>query len=512
MEEFPDKLAELHSFCCVIRWTKTLTAIWIRPLTDTNSIQELPYQDPADLFPAFAEYPFALFMDSAARDKRFGRYAYLCCDPFLRLQAENGIWQLKNRDDHVEEEGEGSPFPKLKALMAQYHQPTNPDLPPFQAGLAGLFSYDLGRSIEVLPEDTQDDMEMPDLAVGLYDTVLAFDILEQKCWLISTGFPETEDDARKKHAESRKHWFLTLIEEAEEARKALPSFIPKPRNWVMSDRPDAYRKKVASVIDYILAGDIFQANLSQRFETELEEGFNPVAFYSHLRSVNPAPFCAYLGIDERVVASSSPERFISLNGDLAESRPIKGTRPRGVDEAEDLALSNELLESEKDRAENVMIVDLLRNDLSRVCKAGSVDVPEICVLESYASVHHLVSTVTGNLDQGSGALDLLEAGFPGGSITGAPKIRAMEIIEELEIYRRGPYCGSIGYVSFGGEMDTSILIRTVTLNDKKAVFQAGGGIVADSDPESEYEETLVKARKLFQAFDDQFEPEQVRRP
>jgi para-aminobenzoate synthetase component 1 len=263
---------------------------------------------------------------------------------------------------------------------------------------------------------------------------------------------------------------------------------------------DGYLAAVERVREYILAGDVFQVNLSQRFEAAC--GLEPFAFYRRLRDVNPAPFAAYLQGEAFAVASASPERFLQVTPDGAvETRPIKGTRPRGPTPEEDQALVVELMASEKDRAENVMIVDLLRNDLSRVCRPGSVDVPALCALESHPTVHHLVSTVSGALEPGRTALDLLRAAFPGGSVTGAPKVRAMEIIAELEPVARGVYCGAIGCMSVTGAMDTSIPIRTATLQGGRAWFHAGGGIVADSDPALEFDETLAKAAGILRALE-----------
>jgi len=255
---------------------------------------------------------------------------------------------------------------------------------------------------------------------------------------------------------------------------------------------------VARVIEYVYAGDIFQANLSQRLEAPLAG--TPFELYRRLRRRNPAPFAAYLAFGDVVVVSSSPERFLCVDDDRrVETRPIKGTRPRGVGPEHDAALALALAESDKDRAENVMIVDLLRNDLSRVCRPGTVHVPELFALEHYQTVHHLVSTVVGELAREHDALDLLRAAFPGGSITGAPKVRAMQIIAELEPTQRGVYCGSIGYLSATGALDTSIVIRTYLVVGRDVYFQVGGGIVADSDPEQEYRETLDKARGLIAA-------------
>jgi para-aminobenzoate synthetase component 1 len=260
---------------------------------------------------------------------------------------------------------------------------------------------------------------------------------------------------------------------------------------------EEYLKAVENVREYIRAGDIFQVNLSQRFEADLN--IPPYELYQRLRKINPAPFASYLGFDGVSVVGASPERFLKVQGDWVETRPIKGTRPRGKSEAEDRALADELLASIKDRAENVMIVDLERNDLGRVCRYGTVRVTELAILETYPTVFHLTSTVKGRLCEDKDRIDLLKATFPGGSITGAPKVRAMEIIDELESTRRSVYTGSIGYLSFSGEMDLNIVIRTFLVKGGRAYFQVGGGIIYDSEPEAEYVETLDKARALIQA-------------
>ncbi|MGY4408267.1 aminodeoxychorismate synthase component I [Bradyrhizobium sp. LB7.1] len=253
-------------------------------------------------------------------------------------------------------------------------------------------------------------------------------------------------------------------------------------------------------MDLVVAGDVFQANIAQRFSARLSASFDPLTFYCLLRSLNPAPVAALLRYGKLTIASSSPERFLKLDGRHVETRPIKGTIPRSADSSEDQRRAEILVASEKDRAENIMIVDLLRNDLSRVCTAGSVEVPALCELESYASVHHLVSVVTGDLALGQDAVSLLRACFPGGSITGAPKVRAMEIITEIERVAREVYCGAIGFIGFNGQMDTNIAIRTVTIDDDQAVFHAGSGITAMSNPEAEYDESLAKAQRIFDAF------------
>lgn len=456
-------------------------------------VEEIAYRDPADLFPALADLPYALFLDSAMAEPRLGNVSYIAVDPF-RIVRSDGL-QVTVDDRSVP----GAPFDVLKDQLARFGLARAGDeaVPPFQGGAAGLFGYDLAWSLEALPQGQSDDMAFPELAVGFYDVVLAFDHNAERAWLISTGLPAGDEAAQHRRAAER----AGMIKARLASDTPWPKMIMPPLDWELSDERAAYEAKVQRVIDYIYAGDIFQANLSQRFAADLPEGFDTLAFYDRLRRVNGATFCGYFDTGDSVIASSSPERFLKLEGGRVETRPIKGTRSRGQTAEEDRAFAADLLASEKDRAENVMIVDLLRNDLSKVCAPHTVTVPELCALESYASVHHLVSSVTGALKPGKTAVDLLAGSFPGGSITGAPKVRAMEIIAELENDRRGPYCGSLGYVSFAGDMDTSILIRTLCFRNNRVTFQAGGGIVADSDPALEYEETLVKANRLFDAFE-----------
>ena len=457
---------------------------------------EIVYDDPLRAFAAYADSDGALLLDSAQGPEqvpeRLGRYSFVAVEPFRSLIGRDRRFRL---DGQV---SEGNPFDILRRELAAFREASLPGLPPFQGGLAGLLGYDLGRHLERLPTTRTDDIAYPDLAVGLYDLVVAYDHRERRAWILSSGLPERDPARRRARAAARLEACRTRIESAPPLGPTPDAPQPPPEVASNFGRAD-YEAAVQRVIDYIRAGDIFQANLAQRFRCELPEAPGPFALYRRLRALNPAPFSAFLRFGETVIASSSPERFLRLRDGRVESRPIKGTRPRGRDAEEDGALARALLDSEKDRAENVMIVDLLRNDLSRVCTDDSVAVPELCVLERFATVHHLVSTVTGRLRPECGAIDLLAASFPGGSITGAPKIRAMEIIAELEPTRRGPYCGSIGYIGFDGAMDSSILIRSFAIQGRSATFQAGGGIVADSRPAAEYEETLDKARALMQA-------------
>lgn len=456
-------------------------------------IKEFSYIDPVAAFTPFAAEPFALLFDSALRSERLGRYAYIAVSPFLTVVAKNGEIALGGRRI------EGDPFAVVKAELARYHQPGRPGLPAFQGGAAGYFGYDLCHHLERLPSPERDDMAFADMALGFYDLVVAFDLWQERAWIVSTGHPESDPARREKRALARAR---TVRERLMRAGSLPSASAPAPwLSWESNFSRRAYEAAVARVIEYIWAGDIFQANLSQRFRAALPAEFDTFAMYRRLRAVNPAPFAAYLNLGDAVVASSSPERFLKVTGDRVETRPIKGTRSRGRTPAEDEALAGAVERSEKDRSENVMIVDLLRNDLSRVCRDHSVEVPELCVLESFATVHHLVSTVVGRLRPGMDAVDLLRACFPGGSITGAPKVRAMEIIAELEPTRRGPYCGSIGFIGFDGAMDSNIAIRTLAVKDGTAVFQAGGGIVADSEPTAEYDETLAKSQGLFACFE-----------
>jgi para-aminobenzoate synthetase component 1 len=326
--------------------------------------------------------------------------------------------------------------------------------------------------------------------------VIAIDHAAQRAFVIASGYPEIDEDAARRRAEARTEWALARLER----KPALPRFAGGIEA-TPDLAPSQYRDMVRRTIDYIRAGDIYQANITQRFQARLPEGSGAadrLALYAMLRRRNPATFAAYLDFGDRAILSSSPERFLKVVAGAIETRPIKGTRPRGETPAEDATLARELLASEKDRAENLMIVDLLRNDLGRAAKLGSVKVPVLFGLESYATVHHLVSVVTAELDDGKSAVDLLRGAFPGGSVTGAPKIRAMEIIAELEPTSRGPYCGAIGYLSAGGAMDTNIVIRTLLIEGDRISFQVGGGIVADSDPEAELQESLVKARALIE--------------
>jgi para-aminobenzoate synthetase component I len=474
-----------------------------------------PAPDPVRCCELLAGLPYRLLLDSATPGTRLGRYSFLTADPVAVVWTKGATTVVEDRLNGSRRAVEGDPLQAVRSLLAPLAADPVPNLPPFQGGAAGYLAYDWSRSLERLPAPKYDDLALADVVLGMYDWVLAWDHTMARAWLISTGMPETSTSARTKRAELRAAFVrrrllsdrpvvavagLAPCATAEPA----PSF-PVEGGW-WDSRLDlrssfthrGYLDAITRVREYIFAGDIFQSNLSQRFEVPLiEAGW---AIYRRLRTQNPAPFAAYLDFPGVEVLSASPERFLQVDvGGHVETRPIKGTRPRGLGPEHDAALGLVLSESAKDRAENLMIVDLMRNDLSQVCAPGTVRVSELFALEHYATVHHLVSTVLGDLAPGKDALDLLRAAFPGGSITGAPKVRAMEIIAELEPSQRGIYCGSIGYWSITGALDTSIAIRTAVAIRERVCFSAGGGIVADSDPEQEYQETLDKARGLIDA-------------
>ena len=478
----------------------------------TPLVEEIvPAPDPVRCCEALEGLPYRLFLDSANTGSRLGRYSFLTADPVSILRSRGTETECLDLSNGGRRVVAGDPLAALRQLVTPHAADAVPGLPPFQGGAAGYVAYDWGLTLERLPAPHYDDLGLPDLVLGLYDWVLAWDHESSRAWLISTGMPERSPDARRTRAASRAASVKDRIasdapsrlrRSAASAGQAHPRTLAPapshPRTFAPSHRVDrawwpssfelrssftrdGYLQAAQRVREYIFAGDIFQANLSQRFEVDIPE--SAWSFYTRLRQRNAAPFAAFLDFPEVVVVSASPERFLHVNTNgHVETRPIKGTRPRGVGPEHDAALGQALAESAKDRAENLMIVDLMRNDLSRVCAPHSVRVSELFSLEHYATVHHLVSTVVGELGAGADAVDLLRAAFPGGSITGAPKLRAMEVIAELEPSRRGVYCGSIGYWSVTGELDTSIAIRTAVVQDGRVYFSAGGGIVADSDP------------------------------
>jgi para-aminobenzoate synthetase component 1 len=487
-------------------------------MTGPAVVRELaPAPDPTECAERFTGCSHRLLLDSAARSARLGRYSFFMADPAVVVTSRAKRTFVTREGGQPVEVAEDA-LSTVRQLLAPSVAPVISGLPPFQGGAAGYVGYDWGLTLERLPAPRYDDLGLDDVVLGLYDWVVAWDHAASKAWLVSTGLPDADPRARQRRAEERADWASARL--ARTAGEPCPPVTMQSARAVSGSMapshpveggwwPDslglrssfghrAYLDEVKKVREYIFAGDIFQANLSQRFEAPCAEP--PWTFYRRLRARNPAPFAAFMELPEAAIVSASPERFLHVDpSGHVETRPIKGTRARGFGPEHDAALGQALTESAKDRAENLMIVDLMRNDLSRVCTAGSVRVSELFSLERYATVHHLVSTVVGDLAPGKDAFDALCLAFPGGSITGAPKLRAMEIIAESEPSRRGVYCGSIGYWSVTGALDTNIAIRTAVIRNGRVYFSAGGGIVADSDPEQEYRETLDKARATIDA-------------
>lgn len=454
-----------------------------------------------DVLQRFRGWAKPLLLDSALLMQNCGRYAFFMADPYATC--------VVNRVSFGSD-----PLLQLRQFMADLTAVTIPELPPFQGGAAGMLGYETGLAWENVTRPTFDPFGLPDVAVGLYDWVIAWDFVQQKCWLISQGFPETLPARRTQRARARADIVLQQLSEPvsptvnkletagdsvrQPGSTAWLKSLHEVRPGVFSDfSRESYLAAANRVIEYIHAGDIFQANLSQRLFMRLHD--DPLTVYARLRTGNAAPFAGYMAWDNWQLLSASPERFVSITGDHVETRPIKGTRRRRPGSPVDLLIADSLRESEKDQAENVMIVDLLRNDLSRVCNAGSLRVPALCALETYETVQHLVSVVTGQLDSDATVADVLRCTLPGGSISGAPKVRAMQIIRELESSVRGPYCGNLFYLGYDGRFDSSILIRTLIARDGWCSCGAGGGIVAQSNAESEYEETWDKAAAMLRA-------------
>ncbi len=446
-------------------------------MTRTAPLAEplLPVPDPLEVYERVAHLPHPILLESAEPGPR-GRYSFVAADPVALIERTGDPAAL----DAVAQALEGGAAEPLAGL------------PPFQGGAAGFISYEWGSSLERLPAPRPDPRALPDVRFGIYDWVVAWDHVRDAAWIIATTLGGRDASARLEEVRR----LLTAPRPRAQADRhggggALPSAVGS--NFSRTD----YEHAVERVREYILDGDVFQVNLSQRFELPVTAA--PIELYRSLRARHPAAFAALIEAPDFAILSASPERFLRVDGREVETRPIKGTRPRGATEAQDRVLALELAASAKDRAENVMIVDLMRNDLYRNCLPGTVRVPELCVLEAHPTVHHLVSTVHGTLAPGATAASLLRDAFPGGSITGAPKVRAMEIIRELEPARRGVYCGSIGYLSASGAADFSIAIRTALVRDGVASVPGGGGITADSDPAAEYDETVAKVRGVLAA-------------
>lgn len=464
------------------------------------AVEEIDSIACSELLEAIAPFPYSFFLDSGSGIYRgnLGRYSLAGWNPFLILKSRGSSIQLIQKDRVVRRRG--NPFFILRDILDKYRVGSTPeDLPPFVGGGVGYLSYDLCHFWENVPSKAKDDLGLPELYIAFYDKVLIIDHLEKRTLISAvSSFPKRDNPTIKERIEE-----IRRLGQKNDAVKKGKRGAVKPGELLLESNftKQEYLQAVRKAKGYIREGDIFQVNLSQRFHSRLF--VSPHRLYQSLREINPAPFAAYLNFNEIKILSSSPERFLRVRGRKIQTRPIKGTRPRGRNEEEDKKLGKELLASQKDRAELVMIVDLERNDLGRVCQYGSVKVEELVKLEAYPTVFHTVSTIRGTLAPGKDRIDLLRATFPGGSITGAPKVRAMEIIDELEPTKRSVYTGSLGYFGFNESMDLNIVIRTFLAKNDDLYFQVGGGIVADSDPEKEFQETLDKAKALISSLYNQ---------
>jgi len=419
---------------------------------------------------------------------RGGRYNIVGLDPVAVIQG-------KNETLHISESGKetikkGNPLDLMQEYMEKWKTDYNPEYPPFQGGAMGYFSYDCIRYIEKLPSLAEDDLNIPDIYFLLFDDVFVYDQKEKVLWII-THYVDKHAEAEERLNEWKDLWT------AEVPEVTMPFERPKKKNEAVAFTEAGFMKAVECIQEYIGNGDVFQVNLSTRQERTLQT--HPLEIYTSLRKINPSPYMGYLELGDFQIVSASPELLIKKQGQEVSTRPIAGTRSRGANEQEDQDLARELIENEKERAEHVMLVDLERNDLGRVCKYGTVEVDEFMVIEKYSHVMHIVSNVRGEVEEDKDAFDLVKAVFPGGTITGAPKIRTMEIIEELEPVRRGIYTGSIGWIGYSGDTELNIVIRTLLAKDGQAHVQAGAGIVIDSNPKNEYKESLKKAIALWRA-------------
>ncbi len=436
--------------------------------------------EPFDIYSLFKDEINTIFLDSGRDNENKGRYSFIGVNPFLTIKDENGVVYIN------EVQVKGDIFDNLQAILNKYNIENNTDI-PFTCGGIGYLSYDLAREIEELPRSAVKDVLIPRVYYNFYDNLIIIDNLKKETYISAIGILHDHmtsiQDIKAKIKNGVKVEYKSVTD------------VVKMDKFNSNFTKDKYLEAVDKVINYIKAGDIYIMNLTQRFQCD----FNGDSYelYKDFRHINPAPFSAYMKLEGFEIACSSPERFLKITNKIVETRPIKGTRPRGIDEAQDNLLIEELKNSEKEKSELLMIVDLERNDLSKVCKPHSVKVTELFNIETYSTVHHLVANVTGVIKNEYNSIDCIKACFPGGSITGSPKIRSMEIIEELEGIRRNLYTGCIGYLGFDQSVDLNIVIRTIHMQQGKAYFGVGGGITCESEREFEYEETLHKGKALM---------------
>jgi anthranilate/para-aminobenzoate synthase component I len=470
---------------------------------------ELPFMPPQQIYESIAA-PYSLLLESIKGPEKIARYSFIGVEPFIIFRVKNGSVEIKSNNTSLFLSS--SPLKRLKELMNVYQVSLPGELPPFVGGAAGLISYDFVHYFERLPKTAVDDLNIPDAHFILLDTVIAIDHKLMKTFLISC--PAAAEIITKSRNISTVDWHIHYDQACEKIYRLCKRIysnkhsdqhdIPKKLKAGIDIRHEMGKKEYMNIVrkakDYIWAGDIFQANLSQRVSAYIGN-LDTWQIYKVLSKINPSPFAGYLNMKDYFIASSSPERLVRVSGNIVETRPIAGTRPRGKDPDSDRHMRADLLLDEKERAEHLMLIDLERNDLGKISDYSTVEVDEFMITEDYSHVIHIVSNIKGRIVKGKDCFDAIRATFPGGTITGVPKVRCMEIIDELEPVVRGPYTGSIGYISFTGAMDLNIIIRTFIIKDSIAYVQAGAGIVADSDPEREYYETLKKAEALIQTLE-----------
>ena len=448
---------------------------------------------------------YSFLLESVEGGEKWARYCFLGCDPYKVITLKGDTIKISD-NGNVEERrlGDRNPIEVIKETLAQYHPVKTDGLPRFAGGAVGFFSYDMVRSFESLPDNTEDDLQVPDALFVITDTLLVFDNVTQTIKIVSNAFVEDGDleGLYKKTVDK-----INRLEE--KLRSELPESFRKgvktgnrsgdASSFKSNFEEEKFKDAVLKIKKYILEGDAIQVVLSQRLKFSISQ--DPFNIYRALRTINPSPYMYFLKFGDLEVVGSSPEVLVRLEGEKVEVRPIAGTRKRGKSEEEDLELAKDLLQDEKELAEHIMLVDLGRNDVGRVAQTSTVDVNEKFTIERYSHVMHIVSNVRCKLKEGLDCYDVIAAAFPAGTVSGAPKIRAMEIIEELEPTKRGLYAGAVGYISFNGNMDTAIAIRTLLIKNKKAYLGVGAGIVADSVPEKEFEETMNKGKALLKAIE-----------
>ncbi len=468
--------------------------------------KEIPFENPCSVYRKLRSKNSFLF-ESVKGPENTARYSFIGIEPYL-------IFKVKKGTVEIEFEGRKTvssrnPLQRLRELVEIYRHKAVAELPPFQGGAAGMLGYDFAHYLERLPDNAVDDLNIPDAHFFMIDELIAFDHLKEKCWIIvCPGVRETflgysEIRGRKEeHLKKAKNVLETITSriQFEETTEDDGKDSRVNIDIVYETGKNGYMEMVRKAKEYIAAGDIFQANLSLRVSARIGDA-DPWKVYTTLRKINPSPFSSFMDFGDYQVVSSSPERLVRVRGEVVDTRPIAGTRPRGKNVNEDDVMRSELLLNEKERAEHIMLIDLERNDLGRVSDYGTVKVDELMVTEDYSHVMHIVSNVRGMLAQGKDCFSVIRAAFPGGTITGVPKVRCMEIIEEIEPTKRGPYTGSLGYIGFNGNMDLNIIIRTFLIKEGRAYIQAGAGIVADSDPEREYYECMKKAEALIRTLE-----------